>query len=48
MRRLLITSQVKRSLEEAEKAGGKEINKKNVVQKVSCIFTKRHQRKADG
>ena len=30
-----LTRQVKKNLEEAEKAGGKEANKKNVVQKVS-------------
>jgi signal recognition particle subunit SRP54 len=30
-----VKAQVKKSLEEAEKAGGKEANKKNVVQKVS-------------
>lgn len=29
--------QVKKNLEEAERAGGREANKKNVVQKVSCL-----------
>lgn len=33
--------QVKKSLDEAEKAGGKEANKKNVVQKVSYSRVKR-------
>jgi signal recognition particle subunit SRP54 len=30
-----VKAKVKKNLEEAEKAGGKEANKKNVVQKVS-------------
>lgn len=28
---------MKKSLEESEKAGGREVNKKNVVQKVCCL-----------
>lgn len=34
--RAKIKAKVKKNLEEAEKAGGREANKKNVVQKVSC------------
>jgi signal recognition particle subunit SRP54 len=33
--RAKVKAKVKKSLEEAEKAGGRELNKKNVVQKVS-------------
>jgi len=32
---LTLTAQVKKNLEEAEKASGREVNKKNAVQKVS-------------
>ena len=38
---------MKKSLEESEKAGGREVNKKNVVQKVSCLVVAVFNRVAD-
>lgn len=35
--RAKVKAKVKRNLEEAEKAGGREVNKKNAVQKVGHI-----------
>jgi len=36
-----VKAQVKKSLEEAERAGGKEANKKNLIQKVSIFCSER-------